>query len=629
MQLLPVGDGRLRKPVPGFPSLFSRRLDSPTAVIGLDLRACANMAKSVHIVVVFVPLLLFCAAAFTAASQPPSPPSPRICIVGSGIGGSSMAHFLKSYSAARQAITDIRIFEKRGRVGGRMATVSIAGDTFEAGASIIHPKNFHALNFTQYLHLRTVSDGGDDASSWFGIWDGARFVFKTLPPPATSMPSFYKKIISLLNSFLVFRRYGLSLLRMQRFVNVCVALLRLSGVKAVDDFSLYYKGFESRPVFSTVEGMLKWPGLYGLTQSTLQEELAGAGLSQQLISELVTVITRINYGQNVTMSGLAGAVSLAGSDAGLWAVEGGNWQIADGLIRRTNASLHLHEEIASISSVDGYYLLNSAKGNSYSCDVAVIATPLDEVNISFSPPISVPKRKMQHTHATFVRGLLNPAFFGVKSASDIPSLVGTIESPDLQFSSISVLKQYSEDDKTYKVFSRKVMADELLDLIFSVRKETLRINWPAYPHYEAPEVFAPILLDGLHLYYINAFENAASTIETSAVAAENVARLIVSRLSSGLSSDLPTLVKSVSNSEESMHSSVQEDGKSAIKNIADFEWVLMWVKKARFSGRPRKALVAASARRLPPACQAHALPDAVFELCCSQRARFSLNSIST
>lgn len=120
------------------------------------------------------------------------------------------------------------------------------------------------------------------------------------------------------------------------------------------------------------------------------------------------MITRINYGQNVSISGLAGAVSLAGSDSGLWSVEGGNWQLASGLIRHSNASLHLHEEISSVSYAGGLYELNSAKGNSYSCDITVVATPLDEIKISFTPPISIPKRKLQHTHATFVRGLLNP-----------------------------------------------------------------------------------------------------------------------------------------------------------------------------------------------------------------------------
>lgn len=66
-------------------------------------------------------------------------------------------------------------------------------------------------------------------------------------------------------------------------------------------------------------------------------------------------------------------------------------------------------------------------------------------------------------------------------------------------------------------------------LFCSIRSETIRINWGAYPRYHAPETFAPFVLDGRHLYYVNAFENAASTMETSAVAAENIARLILSR----------------------------------------------------------------------------------------------------
>lgn len=52
---------------------------------------------------------------------------------------------------------------------------------------------------------------------------------------------------------------------------------------------LYYSDFESRPVFETAEEMLKWSGLYGLTRRTLQEELADAGISSRLTSELITV----------------------------------------------------------------------------------------------------------------------------------------------------------------------------------------------------------------------------------------------------------------------------------------------------------------------------------------------------
>jgi prenylcysteine oxidase / farnesylcysteine lyase len=126
------------------------------------------------------------------------------------------------------------------------------------------------------------------------------------------------------------------------------------------------------------------------------------------VSSPLQVITRINYGQSTRISGLAGAVSLAGSESGLWAVKGGNWQLAAGLLKTSNATLHLQEGIDSITDAGDCYVLRSNTGSEYNCTVTVVATPLDEVNITFSPPISIPPRKMQHTHATFVRGLLNP-----------------------------------------------------------------------------------------------------------------------------------------------------------------------------------------------------------------------------
>ncbi|KAL2498518.1 Farnesylcysteine lyase [Abeliophyllum distichum] len=469
--------------------------------------------------------------------------SNTVCIIGSGIGGASVAHFLRHYSAiyhpSQSPIGQINIFERNGVVGGRMATVTVSGETFEAGASILHPKNYHALNYTKYLNLQLKTPKLTDDSLSLGIWDGHKFVYKTFN--SKSKLPIVQRLVSLANSIMIFFRYGFSLFRMSSFVEV-----------TVNNFLRYYEGFNSRPVFDSVEEMLKWAGLYNLTTQTLGEELVEAGLSPLLIQELVTVITRINYGQSVNISGLAGAVSLAGSGGGLWSIEGGNWQMAAGLINRSDVVLHLHEEIESVSYLGDVYVLNSTKGKSYNCGVTVVATPLDELNIDFNPRISVPPRKLQHTHATFVRGLLSPAYFGLNLLSDIPDLVGTKESPDVPFSSISILKQH-ENDMTYKIFSREPMTDALLDKFFSSRKETIKINWAAYPHYHAPEKFAPFILDGQHLYYVNAFENAASTMETSAVAAENIARLILSRLSSGVDLSSSNLTSVDSNPSE-LHS---------------------------------------------------------------------------
>ncbi|XP_073058029.1 farnesylcysteine lyase-like [Primulina eburnea] len=444
--------------------------------------------------------------------------SHTVCIIGSGIGGASVAHFLRLYSSSvrPQVIDRVKIFERNGVVGGRMATVTISGETFEAGASILHPKNYHALNFTKSLNLSVNDPKNTEDTLSLGIWDGHKFLYKTMN--ANSKLPIVQRFVSFANSVILCLRYGFSLFRMSNFVEAII-----------NKFLRYYEDFESRPIFESVETMLKWAGLYDLTTRTLGKELVEVGLSPSLVQELVTVITRINYGQSANISGLAGAVSLAGSGGGLWSVKGGNWQMAAGLIDRSDVQLLLNEEIESISHLGDFYELNSTVGNSYSCQVTVVATPLDELNIRFSPGISIPPRKLQHTYATFVRGVLNPAYFGLKEVKDIPELVGTIESADIPFSCISILKQH-EKDMTYKVFSRQELADDLLDKIFSVREETLKVNWGAYPHYHAPEKYAPFILDDTHLYYVNAFENAASTIETSAVAAENVARLILSRL---------------------------------------------------------------------------------------------------
>ncbi|KAJ8769154.1 hypothetical protein K2173_000929 [Erythroxylum novogranatense] len=488
------------------------------------------LLKSVFLITLFFFFFLFPLSTSSATSPPAT-----VCIVGSGIAGSSLAHFLRRYSLPSSS--RIIMFDRNPVVGGRMATVTIAGHTFEAGASILHPKNYHAANFTEMYKLGRKKPVRSESSISLAIWDGQRFVFKTMSVESKS--PLVQKIVSLANSVYMLFHYGFSLLKMDNFVE-----------DMLSKFLKYYESFETRPIFETVDEMLKWAGLYNLTTRTLEEELFEVGLSPLLVKELVTVITRINYGQNVDINGLAGAVSLAGSGGGLWAVEGGNWRMAAGLINSSDVELHLLEEITSISYLGKYYELSSTHGKTYTCEVSVIATPLDEVNIQFAPRISIPKRNLQHTHATFVRGLLNPVYFGMKAVSEIPELVGTIEDVDIPFSSISVLKQHNETDMTYKIFSRKVMDDALLDDIFSARTDTIRINWAAYPHYNAPEVFAPFILDSWHLYYVNAFENAASTMETSAVAAENVARLILSRLFG----DGPRSSPNCSSDEEILHS---------------------------------------------------------------------------
>ncbi|GKV05095.1 hypothetical protein SLEP1_g17139 [Rubroshorea leprosula] len=230
-----------------------------------------------HNIITFLLLLLLISSPRTLFCVSTTNSPPTVCIVGSGIAGSSVAHFLRRYSTP--ALSDeiqIRIFERSGVVGGRMATVSVAGDTFEAGASILHSKNYHAVNFTQLVGLKMKRPPKSEDSMSIGIWDGNRFVFRTLQ--VNSKSPLVQKIVSFANSIYLFIRYGSSLLKMERFVE-----------SAVDRFLKYYEDFDTRPVFETVEEMLKWAGLFNLTTRTLQDELIDAKLSVSLIDELVTV----------------------------------------------------------------------------------------------------------------------------------------------------------------------------------------------------------------------------------------------------------------------------------------------------------------------------------------------------
>ncbi|KAJ6733644.1 FARNESYLCYSTEINE LYASE [Salix koriyanagi] len=251
-------------------------------------------------------LLLFFCLTFPQISSSTSTSSggddATVCIIGSGIGGSSVAHFLRQYSTNHHP--KILIFERHAIVGGRMATVTIGGDAFEAGASILHPKNYHASNYTDLLNLTGKIPSSSESSISLGIWDGNGFVVKTLN--ANSNWGIVNKIVSFFNGIYLFIRYGFSLVKMEGFVD-----------ETVNKFLKYYEGVETRPVFESVEEMLKWAGLFNLTGKSLKEELVdGVKLAPLLIKELVTVITRINYGQSANISGLAGAVSLAGSGGG-------------------------------------------------------------------------------------------------------------------------------------------------------------------------------------------------------------------------------------------------------------------------------------------------------------------------
>lgn len=220
---------------------------------------------------------------------------------------------------------------------------------------------------------------------------------------------------------LVFR-YGLSAIRFQLFLR-----------SSLKKFSTIYQLQSAGKAFNTVPAMLEamsGQDFYQQTQLSAQdyfvEEL---GWSQKMIDELFTAALRVNYGQNKTVDAFTTMVSMVGGESSsVWNVVGGNKQLAQKALEFSKATFH-HSEVLNISrlqSSDSQSLqynvtfrdVASAETTSDQFDAIIFANPLAISTVTFTnfpEPIYTPAATTPYhrTVATFVKGELNAAFFGL------------------------------------------------------------------------------------------------------------------------------------------------------------------------------------------------------------------------
>lgn len=358
-------------------------------------------------------------------------------------------------------------------------------------------------------------------------------------------------------------RYGLSTIRFQLYLR-----------SSLKKFSNIYQLQSDGQTYTTVPELLNAMGgkeFTEETQFTAQDYFVGKlGWSQKMIDELFVAGLRVNYGQNSTVDAFTTMVSMAGAEDGsLWNVVGGNKQIPEKVLHWSNAIFH-HSEVVNITRVkktnDSHpkYVISYkdidntpqlgggvGKGGTLSeeFDVVIFANPLAMSKVSFTnfpQPILTPDTTAPYhrTVATFVKGEVNPAFFGLEVyGKDFPlNIMTTATAPSklmIPLCSISVLipseatadtvSQYTapiekQPDRVWKIFSGRPLTEEELDRIFLKRAEAVAIDWLAYPEYKPPEIFTKIVLDD-GLFYVNAIEMSASAMEMSAVGAMNCSLL--------------------------------------------------------------------------------------------------------
>ncbi|XP_028318711.1 prenylcysteine oxidase 1 [Gouania willdenowi] len=452
-------------------------------------------------------------------------PPKKIAVVGAGIGGTAAAYYLRQEFGP---LVKIDVFEP-GSIGGRLATVKIGDHEYESGGAVIHPLNLHMKHFIEKLGLPPRKD----LSSKMAIFDGKELVFE-------------ESNWFIINFFRMIWQYGFNFLRMQMWVE-----------SVLDKFMRIYQYQQHSYSFSSMERLLHAMGgdaFLTLMNQTLEEAMLAEGFSQVFLNNVVTPITRVNYGQSVRINGFVGVVSLAGADSGLWAVDGGNKRVCTGLLYHSKSEL-IPAKVTSVSFKvrpskrgisNSFYEVNyvDESGSAHGLyDIVIIATPLhlgkSDITFSgFSPPIPshYPGRYHQ-TVATLVHGVLNVSYLGTtEPASDFTvSDILTVDSKDCIINSLGSLdpvhipdgykRPPASEAKVWKVFSPQPLSQQQLQNMFLSHDSVSETPWLAYPSYRPPQRKSPPFILHNRLYYINAVEWAASAMEMSSISARNMALL--------------------------------------------------------------------------------------------------------
>uniref|UniRef100_A0A8D0G6W1 L-amino-acid oxidase n=1 Tax=Sphenodon punctatus TaxID=8508 RepID=A0A8D0G6W1_SPHPU len=459
-------------------------------------------------------------AGSSSAAAGDAPPG-KIAVVGAGIGGSAVAHFLQQHFGPQ---VQLDVYEKDS-VGGRLAMVTVNKQQYECGGASIHSLNLHMQDFVKLLGLRHRREVAGKSA----IFSGEHFVLEET--------DWY-----LLNLFRLWWHYGIGFLRLQMWVE-----------EVMEKFMRIYKYQAHGYAFSRLEELLHSLGgdaFINMTQRSVAESLLEVGVTQRFIDDVIVAVLRSSYGQSVLVPAFAGAMSLAGAQGNMWAVEGGNKLVCGGLLKLTKANvIQARVTAVSLHSSKGKPLYQvryedeEGQGSGF-YDMVVIAAPLYQngSNITFEnfdPTIAEFPGAFHPTVTSVVHGYLNSSYFGFPDPKLFPfaSLL-TTDSPDLFFSAMDNIcpvnisgtfrRKQPQEAAVWRVLSQRPLDKQQLKTLFRSYYSVQVTEWEGYPQYDSAKTLPPIILHD-NLFYLSGMEWVASSMEMAAVAAKNVALLAYNR----------------------------------------------------------------------------------------------------
>lgn len=262
--------------------------------------------------------------------------------------------------------------------------------------------------------------------------------------------------------------------------------------------------------FSSLSEAAESVDLLEATGVTGEQFLVAKGVGNgKFVTELMQSSTRVNYGQNLGLiHGLETMVCMAAE--GAVSVEGGNWQIFEGMVKSSGALVHLNTSVTGITekstkddkrvwTITSQTLGDQQPVVNQEFDTIIIASPYQYLDLTHPPttlhktPDEIPYARLHVTLFTSRRPL-DPTYFNLDPASTVPETVLTTLNATEQLSekftrgvganavggvgffSISTLRQISTkehgEEFVYKVFSPEAFGQDKIRKILGIKDES-------------------------------------------------------------------------------------------------------------------------------------------------------------
>lgn len=427
-------------------------------------------------------LVLLMAMAHAAANK-------KVCIVGAGIAGSSLAYFLRNAPNV-----DVEVFEARDRVGGRLYAVDFHNVTVNVGGDAYATSNELMMQLQKELQF-PLDNNNYNGNNEVWIYDGSKFYAK--------------------------KKHFISDLEM---------------LAKIEEFRIALKlNYKANVTFTSIDE-------YVASHLTNYARVASSSFARRLNPDFVSTewipITRTIYDQPLSLNLFAGLAAVLPNLETSYSAAGGNDRIVKSLLQHAHISrLHLQCRVHNIilqnnNNSNTYVLLNDVGDVLASqCSHVVIAAPLEMAqlgkNTSFSLP---PSRSYHHWWVTLVAAsALEPTYFGLPKKNVVADTILTTQNATVNWTMCSVLDKAPDGAKVYKCFSNADISLELPRLFHGLLEWRTHYWDQTFPDLAPPSSsssYQPVLL-GPNVYYLNAIESVGVAMEAGVVAGKNVANLIM------------------------------------------------------------------------------------------------------